>query len=90
MTVQPPETAALPKWVQRLRERLPYLYLTRFSTLLGVTLLLAFWAADMPHRRLQRAAIPVAGVVQLTLREWFVPRLVAAGTEPVAAPAGPP
>jgi predicted PurR-regulated permease PerM len=34
------------------------------------------------------AAIPVAGVVQLTLREWVVPRLAAAGTEPVAAPAG--
>jgi len=35
------------------------------------------------------AAIPVAGVVQLTLRAWVVPRLAAVGTEPMAAPAGP-
>jgi ion channel len=33
------------------------------TTLLGVTLLLAFWAADMPHRRLRRAAIAVAVAV---------------------------
>ena len=33
------------------------------TTLLGVTLLLAFWAGGMPRRRLRRAAIPVAVVV---------------------------
>jgi hypothetical protein len=30
------------------------------TTLLGITLLLAFWAADMPPRRLRRAAVAVA------------------------------
>jgi hypothetical protein len=33
------------------------------TTLLGITLLLAFWAGGMPRRRLLRAAIPVAGLV---------------------------
>jgi hypothetical protein len=33
------------------------------TTLLGITLLLAFWAADMPRRRLRRAAVPVAVLV---------------------------
>jgi ion channel len=33
------------------------------TTLLGVTLLLAFWAGDMPQRRLRRAAVPVATLV---------------------------
>ncbi|MDX6673566.1 MAG: hypothetical protein QOH11_984 [Solirubrobacteraceae bacterium] len=33
------------------------------TTLLGVTLLLAFWAADMPPRRLRRVAIFVAAAV---------------------------
>ncbi|HJX21904.1 MAG TPA: ion channel [Steroidobacteraceae bacterium] len=33
------------------------------TTLLGVTLLLAFWAGDMPVRRLRQAAIPVAALV---------------------------
>jgi hypothetical protein len=33
------------------------------TTLLGVTLLLAFWAGGMPQRRLRRAAIPVAALV---------------------------
>ena len=33
------------------------------TTLLGVTLLLAFWAGGMPRRRLRRAAIPVAALV---------------------------
>ena len=33
------------------------------TTLLGVTLLLAFWAGGMPRRRLRRAAIPVAAIV---------------------------
>jgi hypothetical protein len=33
------------------------------TTLLGVTLLLAFWAADMPRHRLRQAAIAVAVVV---------------------------
>src|SRR5436190_493884 len=33
------------------------------TTLLGVTLLLAFWAGGMPRRRLRRAAIPVAAAV---------------------------
>jgi hypothetical protein len=33
------------------------------TTLLGVTLLLAFWAGGMPRQRLQRAAIPVAAAV---------------------------
>jgi hypothetical protein len=33
------------------------------TTLLGVTLLLAFWAGGMPRQRLRRAAIPVAALV---------------------------
>jgi predicted PurR-regulated permease PerM len=35
------------------------------------------------------AAIPVAGVVQLALKEWVVPRMAVAGAEPTAAPVGP-
>jgi ion channel len=33
------------------------------TTLLGITLLLAFWAGGMPPRRLRRATIPVAALV---------------------------
>jgi predicted PurR-regulated permease PerM len=35
------------------------------------------------------AAIPVAGVVQLTLRGWVIPRLAVSGAESVDATAGP-
>ena len=35
------------------------------------------------------AAIPVAGIVQLTLVGWVMPRFLASGSEPVGARAGP-
>jgi predicted PurR-regulated permease PerM len=35
------------------------------------------------------AAIPVAGIVQLTLRGWVMPRFLGSGAEPVGARAGP-